>query len=133
WLYDTETGAAKKTEGRRPASYWFRSERTSTGQVPLFAQEESDSLELVNALRDDVRRWRASEWEGATPVTKQLLRHWTRTDRARRLFFCQREAVETIIYLTEILGAGRAPRFKPRLSIDDFERSEERRVGKECR
>ena len=122
WLYDTETGAAKKTEGRRPASYWFRSERTSTGQVSLFAQEESDSLELVNALREDVRRWRASEWEGATPVTKQLLRHWTRADRARRLFFCQREAVETIIYLAEILGAGRAPRFKPRLSVEDFER-----------
>ena len=120
WLYNTETGAATKTEGRRDASYWFRAERTSTGQVSLFAQEESDSLELVSALRDDVRRWRALEWEGATPVTKQLLRHWTRSDRSRRLFFCQREAVETIIYLTEMLGAGRVPRFKPRLSLDDF-------------
>ncbi len=122
WRYDTQTGAAAKTEGRRAASYWFRSERTSSGQLSAFAQEESDPLELVNALRDDVRRWRASEWEGATPVTKQLLRHWTRTDRARRLFFCQIEAVETIIYLNEILGSGRTPRFKPRLSLDDFER-----------
>jgi type III restriction enzyme len=122
WLYDTHSGAATKTEGRRDASYWFRAERTSTGQVSLFAQEESDSLELVNALRDDVRRWRASEWEGATPVTKQLLRHWSLVDRSRRLFFCQLEAVETIIYLTEVLGAGRVPRFKPRLSLDDFGR-----------
>lgn len=122
WLYDTNTGAATKTEGRREASYWFRSERTSGGQLSLIAQEESDPLELVNALRDDVRRWRESEWEGATPVTKQLLRHWTRADRARPLFFCQREAAETIIYLNEILGARRSPRFKPKLSLNDYER-----------
>jgi type III restriction enzyme len=122
WLYDTQTGAASKTQGRRDASYWFRSQRTSAGQLSLLAQEESDPLPLVNALRDDVRRWRKSEWDGATPVTKQLLRHWTRADRARRLFFCQREAVETVIYLTEILGAGRTPRFRPKLSVEDFER-----------
>jgi type III restriction enzyme len=139
WLYDTATGTATKTEGRRKASYWFRSERTSSGQLSAFAQEESDPLDLVNALRDDVRRWRASNWEGATAVTKQLLRHWARADRARRLFFCQREAVETIIYLAEILGADRTPRFKPRLSLDDFQRlrrgkrasfSSEERIGR---
>lgn len=122
WLYDTQTGAATKTEGRREASYWFRSQRTSTGQLSLLAEEESDPLPLVNVLRDDVRRWHKSEWDGATPVTRQLLRHWTRTDRGRRLFFCQREAVETVIYITEILGAGKTPRFKPKLSLDDFQR-----------
>ena len=115
-------GAATRTEGRREASYWFRSERTSGGQLSLIAQEESDPLELVNALREDVRRWRESEWEGATPVTKQLLRHWTRAERSRPLFFCQREAVETIIYLNEILGTHRSPRFKPKLSLEDYER-----------
>ena len=122
WLYDTQSGAATKTEGRREASYWFRSQRTSSGQLSLLAQEESDPLPLVNALRDDVRRWRKSEWDGATPVTKQLLRHWTRADRARRLFFCQREAVETVIYLSEVLAAGKTPRFKPKLSLEDFHR-----------
>lgn len=122
WLYDTATGAATKTPGRRDASYWYRNQqRTSVGQLSLLAQEESDPLPLVNALRDDVRRWRKSEWDGATPVTKQLLRHWTRSERARPLFFCQREAVETVIYLSEILGAGRKPRFSPKLSVDDFE------------
>jgi hypothetical protein len=29
WRYDMRTGAASKTEGRREASYWFRSQRTS--------------------------------------------------------------------------------------------------------
>jgi len=78
-------------------------------------------LPLVNRLRADVKRWRELEYEGATPVTKQLLRYWARAHRPRRLFFCQREAVETIIYLNEILGSGRRPRWKPALSVEDFE------------
>lgn len=122
WRYDPVTGAASETPGRREASYWFRTERTSAGQLSLLAQEESDPLDLVNALRDDVRRWRQGGYEGATPVTKQLLRHWAREDRARRLFFCQREAVETVIYLAEILSAGRRPRWTPKLSLEDFAR-----------
>jgi tRNA U34 2-thiouridine synthase MnmA/TrmU len=45
---------------------------------------------------------RESGYEGATRITKELLAEWNRTDRFRRLFFCQREAAETIIYLAEI-------------------------------
>jgi len=48
---------------------------------------------LVNALREDVKRWRASGWENASETTKKLLRHWWREDRGRRLFFCQIEAL----------------------------------------
>ncbi len=120
WVYDTSTGAASKTPGRRPASYWFKSERTGSAQIPMFAEEERDDLPLVNALRDDVRRWRAANYEGATTVTKQLLAHWARDDRPRKLFFCQREAVESIIYLNEILASGKSPRWKPKLSPQDF-------------
>lgn len=122
WRYDTASGAATETPGRREASYWYRSERTSGGQLSLLAQEESDPLPLVNALRDDVRRWRDLKYEGATAVTKQLLAHWARADRARRLFFCQREAVETAVYLAEILGTGRRPRWTPKLAPDDYAR-----------
>ena len=43
-------------------------------------------------------------------VTKDLLRHWAREDRPRRLFFCQREAVETIIYLAELRIPGKSSR-----------------------
>jgi hypothetical protein len=50
---------------------------------------------------------------GASETTKKLLRHWWREDRGRRLFFCQVEAVETIIYLREMLALGRSPRFTP--------------------
>jgi type III restriction enzyme len=76
-------------------------------QMGLFAEEERDDLPLVNVLREDVRRWRESGWANGSQVTKTLLRHWWRDDRGRRLFFCQLEAVETIIYLREILALGK--------------------------
>ena len=50
-------------------------------------EEERDDLPLVNALRSDVRRWRESNYRNVTNVTRELLRHWTREDRERRLFF----------------------------------------------
>jgi len=122
WLYDTTTGIPSKNPGRRPASYWFRTERTGSAQLSLLAEEERDDLPLVNALRDDVRRWRNAGWENASETTKKLLRHWWREDRFRRMFFCQLEAVETIIYLREILAQGRKPRWTPKLSLDDYNR-----------
>ena len=109
WLYDLSTGIPQKIQGRRPASYWFKSEeaRAGSAQMRLLAEENREDLPMVNALREDVRRWRESSYENASQVTKQLLGHWSRLDRARRLFFCQIEAVETIIYLREILAQHR--------------------------
>ena len=120
WLYDTRTGVPSKVPARREASYWYKSERTGSAQRSLLTEEERDDLPLVNALRDDVRRWRKSGWQNASETTKKLLRHWWREDRTRRLFFCQLEAAETIVYLREILAAGRKPRWKPRLAPDEF-------------
>src|SRR6266478_3658191 len=39
WLYDTRTGIPSKTPGRRPASYWFKTERTASAQMSLLARE----------------------------------------------------------------------------------------------
>jgi type III restriction enzyme len=123
WVYDIQTGEASQAPGRRPASYWYRSQRTGSAQMGLFAEEERDDLPLVNAVRADVRRWREAGYPNAENVTKQLLAHWNRQDRTRRLFFCQVEAVETIIYLNEILRSGkRLPWQKLELSREDFER-----------
>jgi type III restriction enzyme len=122
WVYNTQTGIPSRFPGRRPASYWFKTERTATGQQNLFAEEERDDLPLVNALREDVRAWRKSGWENASEVTKTLLRHWSREDRSRRLFFCQIEAVETIIYLHEILARGKTRRGKAELPVEDYKK-----------
>jgi type III restriction enzyme len=120
WLYDTRTGIPSKMPRRRPASYWFKTERTGSAQMSLLAEEERDDLPLVNALREDVKRWRESGWENASETTKKLLRHWWREDRGRRLFFCQVEAVETIIYLQEIMAQGKKPRWTPKLGVDEY-------------
>jgi type III restriction enzyme len=123
WFYDPETGKASRNPGRREASYWYKTQRTGGAQRILFAEEQRDDLPLVNALREDVRRWRKSNYENATPVTKQLLAHWSSSDRSRRLFFCQLEAVETIIYLREILASGKRPRWHAslKLSVEDYQ------------
>lgn len=125
WIYDKETGAASRAGTRRPASYWYKTERTGSAQLTLtgLAEEERDDLPLVNALREDVRKWRDARYPGTTNVTRDLLRHWARTDRGRRLFFCQIEAVETIIYLQEIRFPGKVGiRGNPKLGKEDLNR-----------
>ena len=87
WIYDTQTGEAVKQPGRRDAGYWYKTQRTGSQQLQLFGQEEWDDLPLVNALRADVERWRDANYRNATPVTRELLRHWARDDLLRRLFF----------------------------------------------
>ena len=101
WIYDAD-GHPAKQQGRRPASYYFRDKSVATAQAELFAEEQRDELPLVNRLRKDVKRWRESGYKGATKTTRDLLRWWRDPERARRLFFCQIEAVETIIYLLEL-------------------------------
>ena len=62
--YDLKTGEASQLPGRRPANYWYKTERTGSKQLGFegagFAQEQQEDLPLVNRLREDVRRWRES-------------------------------------------------------------------------
>lgn len=120
WAYDDKTGEARRIHARRKAGYWFKEQRTSAGQLELLAEEHWDELTLVNRLRDDVRRWREADYRGGSTVTKELLRHWAREDRAKRLFFCQCEAVETIIYLAELRIPGKSSRTQfQRFEVND--------------
>jgi type III restriction enzyme len=119
WVYNTTTGEAYQQPGRRPAGYWYTTKRTGSQQLSLMAEEQRDDLPLVNLLREDVRRWREAGYPNATRITRELLQHWWREDRPRRLFFCQLEAVETIIYLNEILASGKRLPWRPRLDSED--------------
>jgi type III restriction enzyme len=110
WVYNPQTGVPTKQESRRPAGYWFKTGRIGTAQLSLLVEEERDDLPLVNALQDDVRRWREAGYRGASHITRELLQYWARSDRHRRLFFCQREAVETVVYLAELRFPGRSSR-----------------------
>jgi type III restriction enzyme len=61
---------------------------------------------VINSMRQEVDKWRAlkdpKDWR-VTPETQRLLQHWRHHDFSSiRPFFCQVEAVETIIWLTEV-------------------------------
>lgn len=114
WLY--EGGQPKLMSGlRRPAGYYFRPRtRGPKGQLSLMADEQFVELELVNELRHRVKQWREGGWQGATPITRRLLEHWSSPEREPRLFFCQLEAAETIIWLAEVNGRGGARVTVPR-------------------
>jgi type III restriction enzyme len=68
--------------------------------------QEYDPNPIINALRHRVDQWRGiknpSAW-GVTPETARLLQHWRHHEfTGIRPFFCQIEAVETAIWLTEV-------------------------------
>lgn len=120
WHYDRTTGEASKLASRRPSRYWYKTKDDAKGQLTLELSEGQDDLVMVNQIREDVARWRDSHYEGVTPVTRELLNFWASPDRPRRLFFCQREAVETVVYLAEILRSGKRPRFNPQFAAADL-------------
>lgn len=66
--------------------------------------ERREANDTINGLRRDVELWRARRYNGATPVSRKLLEHWADPTRENRVLFCQREAAETAIFLTEVAG-----------------------------
>jgi type III restriction enzyme len=66
--------------------------------------------DLVNRIRERVEAWRALSVGqcGVTYETARLLAHWRDTARERPLFFCQVEAAETVIWLTEVAPSTKA-------------------------
>ncbi|HNB45784.1 MAG TPA: DEAD/DEAH box helicase family protein, partial [Burkholderiaceae bacterium] len=69
------------------------------------AEQAYDHTALINRVRQTVDQWRTlpeAQWR-VTPETARLLKHWRSHPFASiRPFFCQVEAVETIIWLTEV-------------------------------
>jgi type III restriction enzyme len=87
-------GALVEAAGRRPASYEIFDIRNNT--------RRSESLERVNEIRGRVDAWRAASYPGATAISRRLLEHWhDRTARVHPFYFCQLEAIETLIWWVE--------------------------------
>jgi type III restriction enzyme len=67
--------------------------------------ESYDHTAIINGVRQEVDKWRQlpeAQWR-VTPETARLLKHWRHHKFASlRPFFCQIEAAETIIWLTEV-------------------------------
>jgi type III restriction enzyme len=71
-------------------------------------RKPSEGTYAVNGVRARVDAWRAQGYPGASETSRRLLAFWFADEHRGddgtpfRFYFCQREAVETVIYLTEI-------------------------------
>jgi type III restriction enzyme len=95
--------------------------RTRQGALPLGDRDEAAAGEqeynptpIINEIRNHVATWRAlpnpADW-GVTPTTARLLTHWRSHEFSGvQPFFCQVEAIETIIWLMEV--ASRRPQYR---------------------
>lgn len=87
-------GRLAQADGRRPAGYEIIDMRSNTKRI--------ETLELVNQIRDRVDTWREAGYPGVTSVTRTLLEHWhDRTARQLPFYFCQLEAIETLVWCVE--------------------------------
>ncbi len=93
-----------------PALRWFPADET-------MRETSMDKLmpPLVAQLRIQVQAWRTQRYAGATATSRSLLQHWFGAPHLMpaadgtltefQYYFCQREALETIIYLYDVVGA----------------------------
>jgi type III restriction enzyme len=104
--FDDDGITNEVVEERRPSSYFvpIPPPKKKGKQLSFETEWTKDRIkpnDEVNRIRQRVRLWRDGEHQGVTRTTRQLLNHWTDPDRENKLFFCQVEALETVIYLTE--------------------------------
>lgn len=106
WEQDDNGKLLSIKEGRRPAAYELVDTRTNTRRI--------ETLDLVNRIRERLDAWRGAGWPGVTSVTRQLLEHWHERGewspeekrwgggpRQYPLYFCQLEAIESLIWWLE--------------------------------
>ncbi len=109
YRFDDDGITSDIVPSRRPSAYFIpvaQPKKRGT-QLELGTEWTNDRLrqnDYINEVRAAVGAWRKGGYEGVTRVTRELLEYWQRPSRDRRLFFCQIEAAETAIYLTECVG-----------------------------
>ncbi|AGA34931.1 Type III restriction-modification enzyme, helicase subunit [Thioalkalivibrio nitratireducens DSM 14787] len=106
WEQDANGKVLQVVDGRRRAAYELYDTRNNTRRI--------EDLETVNRIRERVDQWRAHGWPGVTSVTRQLLEHWHARGewvpgsrswiggpRPFPFYFCQLEAIESLIWWLE--------------------------------
>jgi type III restriction enzyme len=99
WKYNRETRRFSREPDRRPAGYIRASDASKSFDDP----GEFVELPLVNKIRPRVEKWRGEDYPGASGISKRLLQHWRDPEQreSKRFFFCQIEAIETLMWLAE--------------------------------
>ena len=98
-------------DGRRSSSYFIPIPRPKKKGKDAelnfgneWTQDRIKENDFVNRIRARVSLWRSRDQLASTVTrtTQRLLEYWQNPDREKKLFFCQIEALETVIYLTEV-------------------------------
>lgn len=83
-----------------PEVRWFPADESLRGKT-----YEKLLPPLVVNLRREVKKWRDKNYERATATSKALLNWWFKREHPDfRYYFAQRESVETVIYLLDVIG-----------------------------
>ena len=86
--------------------------KAAPGQLNLL-EAKTSTAPCVPAIKEAVNAWRAGGYKGVTSTTKTLLNYWFKADhrlpggRPFRYHYAQREAMETLIYLYEVVKVRR--------------------------
>ncbi|MBC6415796.1 MAG: DEAD/DEAH box helicase family protein [Bdellovibrionales bacterium] len=101
WKFDKTKKEFVLKQGRRSASYVIASSKNKSYDEYGLIKE----ISLVNEIRIRMAKWKADHYSGVTGVTRRLLEFWkTKSEDSGRqydFFFCQLEAIETLIFLVE--------------------------------
>lgn len=81
-----------------------RKKQQQKTQADMFdLRERLTTAPCVPALREAVKSWRDSGYNGVTRTTRELLNYWFLTDHhGFRYYDAQREAIETMIFVYEV-------------------------------
>lgn len=115
WHYSTDLSGQLNYEDIRPGRRIF-DPALGGYSMPVGKQKQGSLLEvnefqaeygthLIILTREQVRKWREQEYPNVTGATKTLLEYWFLNPERppnRSLFFAQREAIETAIWLNEV-------------------------------
>ena len=95
----------------KPTSFLVKDGAAPTGWREDTSGRRPSRLLLVPKIRAAVDAWREKGYPGASDVTRRLFEYWFDEDHEVadfpvpfRYYFCQREAIETLVWLVEIAG-----------------------------
>lgn len=86
-------------------------QRAEGGGATVVTGRRPSPIEIVRRVRDEVDDWRAGSYVGASDTSRTLLQHWFGQAHVIEgpdgtfpfsYYFCQREAIETLVYLYEV-------------------------------
>jgi type III restriction enzyme len=95
----------------KPTSFLVKDDAAPTGWREDTSGRRPSRLLLVPKIRAAVDAWRKGGYVGASDVTRRLFEYWFDEDHdvagfsaPFRYWFCQREAIETLVWLVELTG-----------------------------